>query len=147
MTRRMAIALVAVAGVWSLIGCSSLTVPLPCDLMIVAVAADSTLKEGDPVPPEPQVIAGPAEFDAIGNSIKTDPNGGVSLELRLRGAAIERLAAHTAAHLGEPMAIVINGEVVAVPFIQSSIPAGEISVAPATSDGAAFAKRFAGCVR
>ena len=132
MTRRMAIALVAVAGVWSLIGCSSLTVPLPCDLMIVAVAADSTLKEGDPVPPEPQVIAGPGEFDAIGSSIKTDPNGGVSLELRLRGAAIERLAAHTAAHLGEPIAIVINGE---LSLLNEFSQTGPVSTLPSESEG------------
>ena len=147
MTRHLAAACVAIASVWSLVGCSSLTVPLPCDLMIVALPPDSTLKEGDPVPPDPQVIAGPGEFDAIGSSIKTDPTGAVSLDLRLRGAAVERLASHTATHVGEPMAIAINGEVVGVPLIQSSIPAGEISVVPATSDGAAFAKRFAGCVR
>jgi preprotein translocase subunit SecD len=143
----LAAATFVVAGAWALAGCSSLTLPLPCDLMIVALPPDSTLQEGDPLPAEPQVIAGPGDFDAIGSSIRTDPGEGVSLDLRLRGAAIERFAGHTAAHVGEPMAIVINGEVVAVPFIQSPIPAGEMSVIPATDDSEAFSDRFAGCVR
>lgn len=147
MRRALAVAVIAMTGVLPLAGCSSLTLPLPCDLMIVALPPDSTLQEGDPVPAEPQVIAGPGDFDAIGSSIRTDPNGAVSLDLRLRGEAIERLAGHTAGHMGESMAIVINGEVVAVPIIQSPIPAGEMSVTRGMDDNETFAQRFAGCVR
>lgn len=146
MRRRLRIA-VAAAATALLVGCSSITLPLPCDLMIVALPADSTLQPGDALPADPQVIAGPGDFDAIRSSIKTLTTGEVSLDLVLRGAAIDRVARHTEDHLGEPMAMVINGEVVAVPFIQSPIPDGAISVTPATDDAQAFSERFAGCVR
>ena len=131
-----------------LAGCDSITLPLPCDLMIVALPADSALQPGDPLPANPQVIAGPTDFDALGSSIKqTLPGGEVSLDLQLRGAAIERVARHTEDHLGEPMALIINGEIVSVPIIQSPIPDGALSVSPATDDAQAFTERFAGCVR
>lgn len=130
-----------------LVGCSSVTVPLPCDLMILAVPADSTLEAGDPVPAEPDVIAAPGDFDPSGSAITTDPGGANVLDLRLRGDAVPRFAAHTAAHVGEQIAIVVNGEVVAIPIIESSIANGEISITPATTDNDAFAKRFEGCVR
>ena len=131
-----------------LAGCESITLPLPCDLMIVALPADSTLQPGDPLPADPQVIAGPGDFDVLRSSIKqTLPGGEVSLDLQLRGAAIGRVASHTEGHIGEPIALVINGEVVSVPTIQSPIPDGVLSVTPATDDGQDFTERFAGCVR
>ncbi len=146
--RRLGIA-IAAAATTLLVGCSPITLPLPCDLMIVALPADSTLQPGDPLPAEPhQIIAGPGDFDALRSSIRqTLPAGDVSLDLQLRGAAIGRVARHTEDHLGEPMALLINEEVVAVPIIDSSIPDGAISVAPAMDDAEGFVERFRGCVR
>ena len=147
MRRRLRIAIVGLA-MMLVVGCESLTMPLPCNLMIVALPADSTLQPGDPLPADPQVIAGPADFDDLRSSIKqTLPGGEVSLDLQLRGAGIGRVARYTEDHLGEPMALVINGEVVSVPIIQSPIPDGALSVTPATDDAQAFTERFAGCVR
>lgn len=148
MKRRLGTAILMVA-MTLLAACESITLPLPCDLMIVALPADSTLQPGDPLPAEPhQIIAGPGDFDVLRSSIRqTLPAGDVSLDLQLRGAAIGRVAGHTKAHLGEPMALLINGEVVAVPIIQSSIPDGAISVTPDTADADAFVQRFRGCVR
>ena len=131
-----------------LAGCESIALPLPCDLMIVALPADTTLQPGDPLPANPQVIAGPGDFDMLRSSIKqTLPGGEVSLDLQLRGAAIGRVASHTEGHVGEPMALLINGEVVSVPTIQSPISDGVLSVTPATEDGQDLTERFAGCVR
>jgi preprotein translocase subunit SecD len=145
--RRLSSAIVGVAMIL-LVGCESITLPLPCDLMIVALPADSTLQPGDALPADPQVIAGPGDFDVLRSSIKQAlPGGDVSLDLQLRGAAIDRVARHTEDHIGEPMALIINGEIVSVPIIQSPIPDGALSVSPATDDAQAFTERFAGCVR
>ena len=146
MRRRLGIALAAAATA-VLVGCSSITLPLPCDLMILAVPFGSTLQAGDPVPADTQVLAAPGDFDTTRSGIVTDADGANTLRLQLRGAAVARVAGHTAAHLGEQVALVINGEVVAVPIVESPIPAGEISIIPATIDNATFPERFAGCVR
>ena len=143
----LAAAVAAVAAVWLLIGCSSIKVPLPCDLMILAVPFGSTLQAGDPVPADSQVLAAPGDFDTTRSGIVTDAGGANALDLQLRGAAVARVAGHTAAHLGEQIAIVINGDIVAVPIVESPIPDGNISMIPATIDNATFPERFAGCVR
>jgi preprotein translocase subunit SecD len=135
-----------VAAASLLVGCSSFRLPLPCDLMILAVPADSTLNAGDPLPAKRDVIAAPGDFDPTRSKIRTDPSGANVLDLQLRGDGVPRLAAHTAAHVGEQIAIVINGEIIAVPIVESSIPTGEISITPATIDNVEFAKRFEGCV-
>ena len=148
MRRRLGTAIVVLA-MTSLAACESISLPLPCDLMIVALPADSTLQPGDSLPAEPHaVIAGPGDFDAVRSSIRQGlPAGEVSLDLHLRGDAIGRVARHTEDHVGEPMALLINGEVVSIPIIQSSIPDGAISVTPDTDDADAFIERFRGCVR
>ena len=145
--RPMPLIAAALVVVSLLVGCSSLKLPLPCDLMLLAVPADVTLAAGDPLPAERDVIAAPGDFDPSRSKIRTDPSGANVLDLRLRGEAVPRLAAHTAGHIGEPIALVINGEIVAVPVVQSSIPNGEITLTPATIDNVDFSERFEGCVR
>lgn len=140
---------VAAAGVtvWLLAACSSLTLPLPCDLMIIAVPVDATLQAGDPLPTDPQILAGGSDFDTTRSSITKDADGVNVLNLQLQGAAVGRFAGHTEAHFGEQVAIIINSEVVAVPVVQSSIPTGQLSIIPGAIDNAEFAQRFAGCIR
>ncbi len=145
--RRLLGAIIVAATVAGLIGCSSVTLPLPCDLTIVALPADSTLQPGDPLPAGALVLVGPDDFDRTTIAIVDDDSGNPAVSFELRGDAIARVAAHTAGHVGEPMAIAINGDVVAVPFIQSPLLDGKIQISSGIQDGDDLAAKFAGCVR
>ena len=146
MTRPLIAALVAVTGGWSLIGCSAVPRPLLCDVSIIAVPADTMLKPGDPLPDRSLVLAAPGDFDRTAIEIAPDANNELALNLELRGDAIARMGAHTAGHLGEFMAIAINGTVVAIPMIQGPIPDGKLQITG--GQGAAdLAQQFAGCVQ
>ena len=146
MTNRLVIALIAIAGAWSLVGCASVPMPLPCELTLIALGTDPTLEAGDPVPEAAQVIAGPNDFDRTTVAIVTDDLGNPAVNLALKGDAIARVAAHTAGHPGEFMAVAVNGTVVAVPMIQGSLPDGQLQITGAGADED-LAERFAGCVR
>ena len=126
-------------------GCQA--IPLPCDIALVALPPDSTLESGDPLPGNLQILAGPDDFDRSATTIQADVNGNAAVDLTLRGDAIARVAAHTAGHIGEPMAIAINGTVAAVPFIQSQLPDGRIQISSGALDGGDLGEQFAGCVR
>jgi preprotein translocase subunit SecD len=117
-----------------------------CDVSIVALPADTTLKPGDPLPDRSLVLAGPDDFDRTAMEIAPDANNEVALNLELRGDAIARVGAHTAGHLGEFMAIAINGTVVAIPMIQGQILDGKLQITGGQG-GADLAQRFAGCVQ
>ena len=145
MTQRLAVVLVAIAGAWSMVGCTSVTLPVPCDLTIVALGADSTLAPGDPLPAAPQVLAAPNDFDRAAITIVADTMGDSAVNLELQGDAIVRVAAHTAGHPGEFIAIALNGTVVAVPMIQGPLPDGTLQITGAGGDND-LAGRFAGCV-
>lgn len=145
MTHRIAVVLITMAGAWSLVGCSSITPPAPCDLTIVALPADSTMEPGDPLPAAPLVLAGPTDFDRTTIAIVTDDLGNPAVNMTLRGDAIARVAAHTAGHPGEFMAIAINGTVVSVPMIQGPLLDGQLQITAAAGDND-LAQRFAGCV-
>ena len=132
--------------VWSLAGCGALPIPLPCALTIVALAPDEQLAVGDPLPEGREVIAGPDDFDTANSSLVAGPDGGTTLDLPLRGDAVQRLAAHTAGHVGEPMAVAVNGEVVSVPYIMTAIDDGRISITGGLADDPTMADRLAGCV-
>jgi len=145
-TRRLAVAFVAMAGVWWLIGCSAVPRPLLCDVSIVALPADTTMRPGDPLPAGSLILAAPGDFDRTAIEIVPDANDQLALNLELKGDAIARVGAHTAGHPGEFMAIAINGTVVAIPMIQGPIPDGKIQITG--GQGATdLAQQFAGCVR
>jgi preprotein translocase subunit SecD len=127
-------------------GCSSLKLPLPCDLKLVALPADSSLQVGEPLPADTQVLAGPAEFDPAATAVVDDANGNPAVDLELRGDAIPRVGAYTADHIGERMAMAINGVVVAVPVIQAAMPDGSIQISAGFDEGDELASKFSGCV-
>ena len=145
--RRLLGAIILAATITGLVGCSSVALPLPCDLTIVALPADSTLQPGDPLPAGAQVLARPDDFDRSAVAIVNDDAGNPAVSLELRGDAIARVAAHTAGHVGEFMAISINGDVVAVPVIQSPLLDGKIQISSGSEDGDDLAAKFVGCVR
>jgi len=145
--RRLLGAIILAATITGLVGCSSVTLPLPCDLTIVALPAGSTMQPGDPLPAGAQVLARPDDFDRSAVAIVSDDAGNPAVSFELRGDAIARVAAHTAGHLGELMAIAINGNVVAVPVIQSPLLDGEIQISSGNQEGDDLAAKFAGCVR
>jgi hypothetical protein len=145
-TRLLVAALVAITGGWSLVGCSAVPRPLLCDVSIVALPADTTLKPGDPLPDGSLVLAGPDDFDRTGIEIAPDANDELALNLELRGDAIARVGAHTAGHLGEFMAIAINSTVVAIPMIQGQILDGKLQITGGQG-GTDLVQQFAGCVQ
>jgi preprotein translocase subunit SecD len=144
-TRRIALVLATVAGVWSLLGCSSVTIPAPCDLTMVALPADATMEPGEPLPAGSLVLAGPTDFDRTTIAVVNDDLGNPALNMTLRGDAIARVAAHTTNHPGEFMAVAINGTVVSVPMIQGPLLDGQLQITGASGDND-IAQRFAGCV-
>lgn len=147
MTRRLAVALVAIASVWSTVGCSAVPRPLLCDVTIVALPADTTLKPGDPLPERSLVLAGPDDFDRTAIEIVPGANDDAAVNLELRGDAIALVGAHTAGHPGEFMAIAINGTVVAIPVIQGPIPDGKLQITGGGAGDVDLAQQFAGCLR
>jgi preprotein translocase subunit SecD len=146
MTRRVAVALLTIAGVWSLVGCSSMAIPAPCDLTIIALPADSTVAPGDPLPAAAVVLAAPSDFDRTAiEFVVMEGADSPAVNLALQGNAIARVAAHTAAHSGEFMAIAVNGTVVSVPIIQGPLLDGTIQITGGM-ENEDVAQRFAGCV-
>ena len=145
MTHRVALVVLTVACVWSLVGCSSMSIPAPCDLMIIALPADSTVAPGDPLPPAPVVLAAPGDFDRTATAIVTDDAGNPSVNLALQGDAIARVAAHTAGHPGEFMAIAVNGTVASVPMIQGPLLDGTLQITGGMGNED-VAQRFGSCV-
>jgi preprotein translocase subunit SecD len=120
-------------------------VPLPCDISIAALGAEPSVLAGDPLPDDLAVIAGSGDFDADATSVIVDEQGS-SIQLRLRGDAIVRLAAHTAAHTGKFLAIAINGTVVSVPMIMASIPDGDLQIVLTDADVPEVSEQLAGCI-
>ena len=57
------------------------------------------------------------------------PSGGFEVGLALTDDAAGRFAAYTAEHIGDPLAIVLDGKVVSVPVIQAEIPGGQVVIA------------------
>jgi hypothetical protein len=129
-----------------LLGTACGAVPLPCDIAIAALPPGSAVEVGDPLPENVVLLARPADFDRGATSIRADTTGETAVELTLRGAAIAGLGGHTAGHIGESMAIAINGTVVAVPVIQGQIPDGKLQITGALG-GEDLGQRFAGCSR
>jgi hypothetical protein len=127
------------------VGCAA--VPLPCDISIAALPPDSNIQAGDALPPNLLVLASPGDFDPAGTGITADVNGGAAVNLELQGPAIARMAAHTADHTGESMAIAINGRVISVPMIGETLPDGKIQIATGGVGDTDLVERFAGCVR
>ena len=127
-------------------GCGA--VPIPCNVTIAALPPESTTAAGDPLPDDVLVLAGPGDFDQTAVGFDVDANGALAVDLQLRGDAIVRFAAHAASHFNEPIAIALNGTVVAIPLIQSEFPDGRIQLSGGMADGTAdLAQQFTGCVR
>lgn len=144
MTARLLALLIPVAALLGG-GCSG--IPRPCDITISALPPGSTLAAGDPLPAGLAVIAAPGDVDLGATSILVDVGGPTTMHLKLRGDGIARLAGHTASHVGEPMAVAINGRVVAVPVIQDAIQGGGMEIQSAAGDEVDLGEAFAGCAR
>lgn len=134
----------AVAG---LLGAGCAALPIPCNITIAAVPPDVTVEAGEALPANLQVLAGPGDFDPNGTAIVADVEGKAAVDLLLRGNAIARVGAHTTGHIGEFMAIAVNGTVVVVPSIQSPLVDGRIQISSGALAEPDLAEAFASCVR
>ena len=135
-------------GLMFLVACSTSPLPpvQPCNLTLIAIPEGVLMTEDDPLPPNSRVLATPGDFDLTGTKFEADQMGPMVI-LRLRGDAIDRFAAHTAAHTGDLIAIVLNGDIVSVPMIAAAINDGEVAISSPTSNGDAFVSQFSGCAR
>ena len=123
----LAVGAIVVAGLLGA-GCSLPTAP--CDLVIAAV--DSP--EVQQIPADAEILATAADVDPTGWRASDPGIGGGAVELRLRPAAAERLAAHTAANLGGFLAIAVNDVVVSTPAIASPIEDGAMTISGGGDD-------------
>ncbi len=137
----LAAALLVIAGLG--IGCGA--VPLPCDVTIAALPPASAVEAGDPLPGDVLVLAGPEDIGPV--TIGSDPQLGTTVDIELRGDAIARMAAHTAGHTGEFLAIAVNGTVATVPSIQGQIADGRIQISSGSLGSEDLGEQFAGCTR
>ena len=140
----MPVLLVLAIAVGVVGGCG--VVPLPCAISVAALGPDPSVIAGEPLPDGVSVIAGPGDLDPDATTVTVDGAEGSAISLRLVGDAVVRLAAHTAGHPGEYLAIAINDTVVSVPMIMASIPDGVIQIALADADVPMVSEQLAGCI-
>jgi hypothetical protein len=121
--------------------------PPRCALSLVAIPTGEQISEEDPLPAGSVILATPDDFDLAAMSIDQDPELGSTVTLRLRGPAAGEFAQHTANHIGDMIAIVLNGDVVSVPVILAPIHGGEISIQMGGLGADRALERFADCVQ
>ena len=127
-------------------GLGACSLPTPgCDLTIGAIGDVTAVKVGDTLPADALILALPQDIDPFGGAAATSPEEGPSIDIRLRPEAAQRLAIHTAGHIGEGLVLAIGGTVVAVPMILSTIDGGSIRISGPGNDPEWLA-RFEGCV-
>lgn len=82
-------------------------------------------------------------------SIGADQAGGRTVDLILKDPARQAFAAYTAAHVGDYVAIALDGRVLSAPLINEAIPGGQVQVSQAGAGGWALveAQRLAVFVR
>jgi preprotein translocase subunit SecD len=73
-------------------------------------------------------------------SIGADQTGRRTVDLVLREPARQAFAVYTAAHVGDFLAIVLDGRVVSAPVINEAIPGGEIQISLAETGGLELAE-------
>jgi hypothetical protein len=107
-----------------------------CDVTIAAIDDGEDI-EIETLPADAEVLVRPGDVDPNGWMLTEDPDVGLVAELRLRPAAAERFAQHTRDHIGDFIALEVDGVVVAVPSILSPIEDGRLQVSfPDADDGA-----------
>jgi hypothetical protein len=125
--------------------CSTLPVVARCDVTLAGLPAGVVINETDPLPANVVFLAGPADFDPEGTKVEQTADG-FTFTLALRGDAVGRMAAHTAAHVGDQLAVGVNGQTVMVPMINEAVADGIVQVSPGGAD-VDLDPRLAGCVR
>lgn len=80
---------------------------------------------GEPLPTDPPALFGWEGIASVETPEAGDP---ADLLITLTAAAGDAFGEYTAAHVGETMAILVDGRVASLPMIQSPIPGGQISI-------------------
>ena len=109
--------------------------PLPVERYGTAVApGPEALTSGDLLPSglEPLLRAG--DIDPSGVALVSAADGGPGITLRFTPAGADALAAWSADHVGDYLAIAVDNRVVSVPVLQSPITSGEMVIVTAGED-------------
>jgi preprotein translocase subunit SecD len=88
-------------------------------LSIVPVPQGQAIAAGDPAPAGVQPLAEPSDFMAI--TPTTDQVGQDSLEIALSAPAAAQLRNYTQGHVGQQMAIVLDGTVLSAPTVTAPL--------------------------
>jgi preprotein translocase subunit SecD len=88
---------------------------------------DHPMNVGDAIDPQrfPPLMDGAQVADVTAG---TDQSGGRTLDITLKPAAARFFADYTTSHVGEYLAITLDGTAVSVPLIMSEIPDGRIQI-------------------
>ena len=139
--RRDLVAVVTLAVLAAAIA-SACAIPATGCALTIADAPGAVV--GAPLPADAEIIVEPDDVDPTGGSVPANEQGPTVL-IKFRPAGAEALAAHTAANVGNQIAVAVNGQVVAVPAITSTIEDGEMLITGGMLDEG-FVERFHGCV-
>ena len=104
-----------------------------CDLTIAAIDAGEDI-EIETLPVDAEILVRPGDVDPDGWVLTEDPAVGLVAEVRLRPDAAARFAQHTRDHVGDSIALAVDGVVVAVPSINAPIEDGQLQVSFADAD-------------
>jgi hypothetical protein len=86
--------------------------------------------------------------EVAGAMVVDDQNGQPTLQILLTGSGGTKFGAFTAAHIGSPFAITLDGTVIASPVINEAIPGGDVQISfPATEADATEIARLATLIR
>jgi hypothetical protein len=135
---------IAAAATLATASCSAPPVVARCDVTLAGLPAGVIINETDPLPANVVFLAGPADFDPEGTKVEQTADG-FTFTLALRGDAVGRMAAHTAAHVGDQLAVGVNGQTVMVPMINEAVADGNLQISPGGAD-VDLDPRLAGCV-
>jgi hypothetical protein len=139
---RIAAATAVLAG--TLAGCG---VSAPgCDLTIVGLPDGVMLEPGSTLPPGAEPIAVTADLDVVPEPPDADAAGAsTAFAFRLRPAAAARMAAYTETHVGQALAITVDGVVATAPMITGQL-GDEVVVALTDSSTFETATRLNECI-
>jgi hypothetical protein len=94
---------------------------------------DTIVERGTPL----DLAAFPPLLDSsevAGAMVVDDLNGLPTLQILLTGSGGTKFAEYTAAHIGSPFAIALDGIVIAAPVINEAIPGGDVQISFATAE-------------
>jgi hypothetical protein len=140
------LARIACAGLLATGGFAGCGAASGCDLVIAGLPDGVMLEPGSTLPPGSEHLATTADLDVVPEPPDSETAGAATaFAFRLRPEAASRMAAYSAAHVGQSIAITVDGIVATAPVINSPL-SDEVVVALAGETTFETAARLEECV-